>query len=135
MTPAIYRNFSQYLLRRISNGIYTTEDSVRYTFFAAILNGTALGPEDIILDAGNGISLDQRLQRALWPQDQVQRPQNDLSSFFNLPSNQQLSINTNFFSNKCRTFNNSAGQPFNCTLTCQLAAGLNQHELRIYEVV
>lgn len=42
--------FSEFLSVRFGKGVLTTEDSIRYTFFAALLNA-GLKPEEIILEA------------------------------------------------------------------------------------
>lgn len=50
MNPQIYNEFTNSLQNRLHNGVHTTEDSVRHTFFAAILANTQLHPENIILE-------------------------------------------------------------------------------------
>jgi hypothetical protein len=50
MNAAIFSAFSNHLQLRLSKGIYTTEDSVRYSFFAAVLANTSLSPADIVLE-------------------------------------------------------------------------------------
>ncbi len=47
---ATWERFVQLLDTRLSKSVYTTEDSVRYTFFAAVLECEKLNPEDIILE-------------------------------------------------------------------------------------
>jgi hypothetical protein len=46
----IYKEFNELLKVRLEKRIYTTEDSVRYTFFAAMLEKGGLKPEDFILE-------------------------------------------------------------------------------------
>jgi len=46
----ILSEFSSLLKERLSKKIYTTEDSVRYTFFAALLMKTNIAPHEIILE-------------------------------------------------------------------------------------
>ncbi|HEX5398308.1 MAG TPA: hypothetical protein VFY06_04595 [Verrucomicrobiae bacterium] len=47
---ATWERFSQLLDIRLAKSVFTTEDSVRYTFFAAVLECENLNPEDIILE-------------------------------------------------------------------------------------
>lgn len=47
---ATWERFGQMLDARLAKSIFTTEDSVRYTFFAAVLECESLNPEDIILE-------------------------------------------------------------------------------------
>ena len=47
---ATWEHFGQLLDRRLAKSVFTTEDSVRYTFFAAVLKCENLNPEDIILE-------------------------------------------------------------------------------------
>src|SRR5437899_2686070 len=42
--------FADLLRIRFETGVLTTEDSIRYTFFAALLAETALKPNDIVLE-------------------------------------------------------------------------------------
>ena len=42
--------FVPLLEKRLNSGIFTTEDSVRYTFFAALLH-TGVQPEQVVLEA------------------------------------------------------------------------------------
>jgi len=42
--------FGNLLENRLSKAVFTTEDSVRYTLFAAILEKTSLRPEEIVLE-------------------------------------------------------------------------------------
>lgn len=46
----IFDLFAKYMILRFSNQIFTTEDSVRYTFFISLLKSFCLKPEDIILE-------------------------------------------------------------------------------------
>lgn len=48
MLDEILKLFADYLDVRLDKGVFTTEDSVRYTFFAAMLSATDLRPEDVI---------------------------------------------------------------------------------------
>lgn len=45
----IFKSFSSCLENRIINGIHTTEDSVRYTFFYSLIQNK-LQPEDLVLE-------------------------------------------------------------------------------------
>jgi hypothetical protein len=49
LSPAFDR-FAELLGRRLGRGVFTSEDAVRYTFFAGLLEGLNLAPEDIILE-------------------------------------------------------------------------------------
>ena len=42
--------FTDLLKTRLRKGVLTTEDSIRYTFFAALLNATGLRSEDVIVE-------------------------------------------------------------------------------------
>ena len=42
--------FSKLLLTRLSEGVYCTEDSIRYTFFANLLHSANLKPHHIVLE-------------------------------------------------------------------------------------
>lgn len=46
----VWDEFASLLLRRLNLGVYTTEDSVRYTFFAALLSAGNIKPENVILE-------------------------------------------------------------------------------------
>jgi hypothetical protein len=46
----VFQTFSELIHSRLKNGVYTTEDSIRYTFFAALLRETELRPEDVVLE-------------------------------------------------------------------------------------
>ncbi|VGO17454.1 hypothetical protein PDESU_06050 [Pontiella desulfatans] len=50
MNEAIYSSFDNYLTQRLSNHVFTTEDSVRYSFFASLLKNTSLQPYDIVME-------------------------------------------------------------------------------------
>ena len=50
MIDSILQSFGKLLSVRLQKGVYTTEDSVRYTFFAALNNVARLNPEDIIIE-------------------------------------------------------------------------------------
>ena len=50
MLDETFELFSKYLQTRLLKNVYCTEDSVRYTFFAALLRSTNLNPEDLILE-------------------------------------------------------------------------------------
>lgn len=45
-----WERFAELLGRRLTKGVFTTEDSVRYTFFTALLEWERLAPEDIVLE-------------------------------------------------------------------------------------
>jgi hypothetical protein len=45
-----WKRFGDLLHARLNAGAFTTEDSVRYTFFAALLEGEHLKPEEIVLE-------------------------------------------------------------------------------------
>lgn len=53
LAPAIDL-FGELLERRLKLGVYTTEDAVRYTFFAALIQALNLRPEDIVLEHDHG---------------------------------------------------------------------------------
>jgi len=53
LAPAIGL-FGELIERRLNLGIYTTEDAVRYTFFAALTQALNLRPEDIVLEQDHG---------------------------------------------------------------------------------
>ena len=46
----IAKHFVSALKRRLQSGIFTTEDSIRYTFFASLITVGGFSPEDIILE-------------------------------------------------------------------------------------
>jgi len=46
----VFKIFSEYLTFRLTDHIYTTEDSVRYVFFASLLQSLKLSPNDVILE-------------------------------------------------------------------------------------
>jgi hypothetical protein len=46
----VFSEFSSLIHTRLSTSIHTTEDSIRYTFFVALLNHTNLKPHDIVLE-------------------------------------------------------------------------------------
>jgi len=46
----VFHVFSELMQSRLKKGVYTTEDSIRYTFFAALLRETELRPEDVVLE-------------------------------------------------------------------------------------
>ncbi|HEQ99462.1 MAG TPA: hypothetical protein ENO22_09010 [candidate division Zixibacteria bacterium] len=46
----IYERFAELLKVRIEKGVFTTEDSVRYTFFAVLLDKGQFKPEDFVLE-------------------------------------------------------------------------------------
>jgi hypothetical protein len=45
-----FEKFSSLLNERLRLGVYTTEDSIRYTFYSALLSSTDLKPSDLILE-------------------------------------------------------------------------------------
>lgn len=45
-----WERFGELLHARLERGAFTTEDSVRYTFFAALLEREELKPEDVVLE-------------------------------------------------------------------------------------
>ena len=47
--PAL-ETFTNLLDRRLARRVFTTEDSVRYTFFVALLEALKLQPEDVVLE-------------------------------------------------------------------------------------
>lgn len=47
---SVFALFGDMLETRLLNEVFSTEDSVRYTFFAALLGAGALRPEQIILE-------------------------------------------------------------------------------------
>jgi hypothetical protein len=50
MTKETWKQFVELITTRLTKGVFTTEDSIRYSFFASLLNTTGLKPEDIILE-------------------------------------------------------------------------------------
>ena len=50
MDEYIYKSFNEILKNRLQNNVFTTEDSVRYSFFAALLREPSFDPKDIILE-------------------------------------------------------------------------------------
>lgn len=50
MLHATLERFSDLLSVRLIKRIFTTEDSVRYTFFTALLQQSGLKPEDVVLE-------------------------------------------------------------------------------------
>ena len=50
MNQTIYGKFEEYLINRISSGQHLTEDSVRYSFFAALINQKFCKQADVILE-------------------------------------------------------------------------------------
>jgi len=93
MLDAILRLFADYLDVRLEKGVFTTEDSVRYTFFAALLASTDLRPEDVIQEypyptiararldthipafAGRGLALEFKYDRKIPSGRNAPRPQ------------------------------------------------------------
>ncbi len=53
LVPAL-NLFAELLERRLKRGAFTTEDAVRYTFFAALIEALSLRPEDIVLEHDHG---------------------------------------------------------------------------------
>ena len=45
-----FTKFSELLKQRFSIGVYTTEDSIRYTFFAALMETTDVLPHNVVLE-------------------------------------------------------------------------------------
>ena len=50
MLERVFERFGELLDVRLERGVFTTEDSVRYTFYTALLEIEHLGPEDIVLE-------------------------------------------------------------------------------------
>ena len=50
MNNEIYTEFDALLRTRLQNSIFTTEDSVRYTFYASLLTKGGLKPENVVLE-------------------------------------------------------------------------------------
>lgn len=48
--PSSFQPFSDLLKDRFNDNIYTTEDSVRYLFFSALLNHSEIFPNEVILE-------------------------------------------------------------------------------------
>ena len=46
----IFAEFAQLLRKRFGQGAYTTEDSIRYTFFAALLVKSDFEAQDVVLE-------------------------------------------------------------------------------------
>lgn len=47
--------FAELLDRRFGKGVFTTEDSIRYTFFHALAQGSGVAPEQIVLEKDHGV--------------------------------------------------------------------------------
>jgi hypothetical protein len=45
-----FKEFAQSLSTRLTSGIHTTEDAIRYTFFLALITRSAMQPHEIILE-------------------------------------------------------------------------------------
>ena len=54
MNRKIYRSFNDESVARLKKGVYTTEDSVRYTFFGILVRDTNLSLHDIVLEQPHG---------------------------------------------------------------------------------
>ena len=50
MNQETYKTFNDQLFTRLEKNTFTTEDSVRYTFFACLMKHTALATHDIVLE-------------------------------------------------------------------------------------
>ena len=50
MINKVFAEFSSLLRTRFAESVYTTEDSIRYTFFIALLTHTDIKPHEIILE-------------------------------------------------------------------------------------
>ena len=50
MLHQVLQGFEALIRARLEKGVFTTEDSVRYTFFSALLDTTGLRPEHVILE-------------------------------------------------------------------------------------
>jgi len=50
MDENVYKSFNEILKKRLQNNVFTTEDSVRYSFFAALLRQPSFDPNDIIME-------------------------------------------------------------------------------------
>jgi hypothetical protein len=50
VNQAIFEQFASLLNTRLSNAVITTEDSVRYSFYAAILYSGILQPHEMIME-------------------------------------------------------------------------------------
>lgn len=46
----VLAEFSRLLKERLRRGVHTTEDSVRYTFFAALLRSASIDPHEVVLE-------------------------------------------------------------------------------------
>ena len=46
----VFKSFANLLNERFASGVYTTEDSVRYTFFCALLSNSICEHKDIVLE-------------------------------------------------------------------------------------
>lgn len=92
MLDETFELFSKYLQTRLLKNVYCTEDSVRYTFFAALLRSTNLNPEDLILEYhpnipnaeidtfipsydGTGVVMEFKYDRKIPSQKNAPRPQ------------------------------------------------------------
>ena len=50
MDENVYKAFNEILKNRLQNNVFTTEDSVRYSFFVALLLERSFDPNDIIME-------------------------------------------------------------------------------------
>lgn len=50
MNQEIYKTFNDDLFTRLEKNTFTTEDSVRYTFFASLIKHTTLATHEIVLE-------------------------------------------------------------------------------------
>ena len=74
----IFAEFAQLLRKRFGQGVYTTEDSIRYTFFAALLAKSDLEAQDVVLEYPHpqipGAEVDTLLTSVLPPSTVAAKP-------------------------------------------------------------
>ena len=64
-----FQDFSDHLERRFANKVYTTEDSVRYTFFQSLSSKMNLSAEEIILESPHPIIKRAEIDMLIPPKD------------------------------------------------------------------
>jgi len=48
MNTLVFEQFTSFLNERLTKGLHTTEDSVRYSFFAALMQSEGVSPSDVV---------------------------------------------------------------------------------------
>lgn len=88
----VFSEFSSLMHTRLAASIYTTEDSIRYTFFIALLTRTSIKPHEIVLEyphpvsgkvdtyipslKGKSVVIEFKYDRNIPSKNAVPRPQN-----------------------------------------------------------